>query len=596
MKRTQAAIRKWRLQRGQTTLIVILMLSTFLLGFIGFAVDFTNLWFHRQAAQGAADAACQAGGMNMLTQASTGIPSGGFTPPTRFDCSPSGLPTSTPCRYAALNGYPTSTLGADESNLVSVSFPGSVSGVTPAPGDLAPQPFIRVDVTDRVRVFFSSLLSNNKTQDVRATAICGLVLAKAPIPIIVLNPVCQHSFQLSGGPTLKVVGGPNKSVQINSGDTTCAAASSNSPSQCSGGSGVVDLSRGGENFTGSNFGVYGAPPTQSFTFDGGTTGRYASPSSPIADPYFQVPAPTQPPDAPLAQRILYNNGTYGCPDPAGCILYKPGFYSKPIVVSNETAVFVPGIYYIKPSDWTQDWAGSSGIPGRGNKSAQGGGLCGNAGSGCTSGGSGQCRADFLIESLGIARMANNTAPESDGNKGVMFYMSGTGGIYGSVVVTANAGSRIIDSAPSTSLTCDGSLPNPNLGVPANLQGNILVGQCTGSGSYIGAPNTDTAGNNRGMLFFQDRANGYQNGQANMQGGGGLSISGTIYAHNCTASPCNDFPTDYRAFTQLQGGSCSDTVVIGEIITDQLNIAGNGCINMALNTNAIFNILKVQLVR
>ena len=48
-------------ERGQTTIIVVLALGIFLLGAAAFGTDIANLWYHRQAAQTAADAACTAG-------------------------------------------------------------------------------------------------------------------------------------------------------------------------------------------------------------------------------------------------------------------------------------------------------------------------------------------------------------------------------------------------------------------------------------------------------------------------------------------------------------------------------------------------------
>jgi len=52
-------------ESGQVMVSLLLMLALFLLAMMGFAVDLTNLWFHRQAAQSAADSACQAGAMDM---------------------------------------------------------------------------------------------------------------------------------------------------------------------------------------------------------------------------------------------------------------------------------------------------------------------------------------------------------------------------------------------------------------------------------------------------------------------------------------------------------------------------------------------------
>jgi hypothetical protein len=98
------------------------------------------------------------------------------------------------------------------------------------------------------------------------------------------------------------------------------------------------------------------------------------------------------------------------------------------------------------------------------------------------------------------------------------------------------------------------------------------------------------------VFFQDRANGYQNGQTNMQGGGGLAISGTLYAHNCPGSPSCNANTEYNAFVQLQGTPGSGTYILGEIVADQLVISGNGAIGMQLNPDAVYFILKASMLR
>src|SRR6476646_10318304 len=89
---------------GQAVVFVLMLLAVFLFGVAALGVDFANLWFHRQSAQTAADAACTAGAMDMLTDFNTGVANqGGFTPGTDFVCA-SGS-TIAPCQYAALNGY-----------------------------------------------------------------------------------------------------------------------------------------------------------------------------------------------------------------------------------------------------------------------------------------------------------------------------------------------------------------------------------------------------------------------------------------------------------------------------------------------------------
>src|SRR5436190_22357264 len=97
-----------RSEAGQAMLFTVLGLGIFLIGAIAFAVDLSNIWFNRQSAQTAADAACTAGAMDMLVAATNGsMPGGaGFRGGPSFDCSAhSGY---SPCSYAALNGFSSS--------------------------------------------------------------------------------------------------------------------------------------------------------------------------------------------------------------------------------------------------------------------------------------------------------------------------------------------------------------------------------------------------------------------------------------------------------------------------------------------------------
>src|SRR5262245_25839489 len=84
-------------ERGQVVVVVLLVMGIFLVGVSAFGVDFANFWFHRQAAQSAADAACTAGVMDMLVNANTGSTFGGF-PGGDFSCASS--PGASPCQYA----------------------------------------------------------------------------------------------------------------------------------------------------------------------------------------------------------------------------------------------------------------------------------------------------------------------------------------------------------------------------------------------------------------------------------------------------------------------------------------------------------------
>jgi uncharacterized membrane protein len=81
MDRSQRCNRKP--EAGQASILIVLMLSLFLLAALAFAVDYTNIWFQRQQAQTAADAACSAGAMDIYQLAAGAtLPHAGFTPGT----------------------------------------------------------------------------------------------------------------------------------------------------------------------------------------------------------------------------------------------------------------------------------------------------------------------------------------------------------------------------------------------------------------------------------------------------------------------------------------------------------------------------------
>ncbi|HKS97179.1 MAG TPA: pilus assembly protein TadG-related protein [Terriglobia bacterium] len=605
------------------SILVVLAVGLFLIMFVGFGVDMTNLFLHRQMAQNAADAACVAAGMDIYVNRTKG-PAGAngcsdvggnqyncggknYTVGTSFSCQ--GLSATTPvtsssgnvaaCAYAALNGYtsPSATIPGPgvESNSVQVSFPAAVPGVTTPPANLTgPAPFVQVDVYDGVRVYFSSWLGSSNTQVVHALAKCGLQNQSQPVPIIVLDPSCPHAFEVSGSAQVAVIGGPSKSIQVNSNNKTCAAATTSGGGQCDG-SGSVDLSLGGPKFTGSDFGVFGLPNSGTCggagppcSFNGGTTGAWISPAAPIADPWaFLVPPTTtglQKNPTPLA--VTYNGGVNGCPDHGGCTEYTPGWYTTPISVKGSTAIFDPGIYYITGST---------------------NGNCGSPGTGCLgkSKPTGSCNYGLYVDSNGVVRPGLPT--KGDGSGGTLFYFTsatGKAGSYESVFFGADAGKaggRTIDTLPLASLACPGQpapTSTPKKPLPATFAGNVMTGPCTTSSNGVNYGVTDVNGNiYHGMLMWDDRANADLNGQPSMQGGGGLVLAGNLYFHNCPASPtCADPLTDYNAFFQLQGTPGSSTFVFGDITTDELVLGGNGEIDMQLNPNLVLNILKVALLQ
>jgi Putative Flp pilus-assembly TadE/G-like len=533
---------------GQATLFVLLALGLFLVGAVAFCVDIANLWFHRQSAQNAADAACTAGAMDLLVDANTGITNqGGFTAGTAFDCL--STPNAAPCKYAALNGY--NGTNASPGNSVSVSFPGSVPGVTTPPPALAPTPFIRVDVLDHVQTFFSGMLSGSHTQDVRAFAVCGLVLVKSPVPIVVLdrhNPSKGSALNVQGNPDITIFGGPSQSIQVNSDDSAAVTIA---------GSAIVDLTLGGPNNTGSSFGVTGGPTAPPGGFITGPTGHWMQ-HSPINDPFADVAAPAQPPDAPAPVPFLA--GDARCPGALPCTEYYPGHYRAPgIQVKHATAIFVEGLYYLD------------------------GGLTADPNS---------C----------LRPSPDGASDVSNQIGGTIFYLTGSG----SLNVDSNSGSKCPATAPFNTTAGTGTLTNGikctatssvPTNMPATLTGNVLLAPCTGTyGDPLGA--ADPLGVQRGMLFFLDRS--VTNANPSWGGGGTFLLAGDMYFHSCDAAgdggPCGPTGTYYTDNFTLQGNAGSTTYLLGDIITDNLQLGGTSGITMDLNPNKAYDILKVSLLR
>src|SRR5690348_15572703 len=165
--RVYRSLHSRRREQGQTLIPIMIMIGLFLLAILGVAMDYSQLWAHRQMAQAAADAACQAGAADLYlnaTDPSVGGQNGlqNFSwIGAAFDCS-TGASTP-PCQYASANGY----TGAN----VHVSFPSLLPGVPPLPPPLATAfPYIQVTVSDAVPMSFTRLVSSTPTVTITAKA------------------------------------------------------------------------------------------------------------------------------------------------------------------------------------------------------------------------------------------------------------------------------------------------------------------------------------------------------------------------------------------------------------------------------------------
>src|SRR5258706_5457560 len=508
-------------QRGQTFLIIAVFIAFFLLAVMGLARDYGQVWAHRQIVQAGADAAGKAGAADLLLNYQDPTVSSAYPQVSlgwigsAYNCSTNT--GSSPCKYAALNGYSGSN--------VSVSFPGKPASAPPIPAGFPGigSAYIQVSITDPVPMFFTKLLSPTKTFNIAAKAVCGMVTVNSPVPITVLSPTAGPSLGMSGAmSSITIYGRPQRSVQVNSHSATALSAGRG-----------IDLSKSGPSFTGGDLGVFGGPATKPGSVNVGSTGHYLDPASPIGDPFATLPAVSSAgmPVQSSGGSGTVPHGTNGCPDTGGCAQYLPGNYTGGIDVPHGTAIFDPGIYYVN--------------------------------------------GDLFFDTLSNSRPSAKNATIAP--YGTIFYVTNCSTTC--IHVKSNSGADTsLDPFSSSNLACPGApayAPPP--GVTAPTQGNILMAPCTG-------PYGNASGTYRGILFFVDRS--ISGAVGSWGGGGSFILAGSIYVHNTTSS--ND------TFT-LGGNSGSTSLVIGNMVVDQLGMAGNPNIAMQLDPNATYPILKVELL-
>ncbi len=573
---------------GQASVYLILLLAIVLLSVMAFSVDLTNLWFHRQQAQTAADAACQAGALDMLAVAN------GKTPPAMnftanvgdggSDCVQ--RPNATICLYARFNGFDGSSgiTANAPSKSVSWTFPGSVAGVTAPSVSVAP--YLKVVAVENVKTWFMGLAG---TRYVRTAAACTCGLSGGPpsgAPIVVLNPTIQGALNLSGGAVIRITGGPQTSIQINSTNTDnlqCGPTSTSSRCYsaitCTG-SGQIDTTGAGPNGTGGDVNVSGGPSfnpycgsnrVQTIPRSGTFTGHWNGGTAAVSDPFAWVPAPNRLANYNASQStkplwVPYN--TDGCPnrnyklylvdsvDPrdasspiksagsyAACLEFFPGFYpngidltaaefrTRGVPPSYNIAIFAPGVYYLN-----------------GNFVVTQGGTVRNAWPGLAS--------------------PSSTSPNQ--TDGVMFYFVKGGPQFEG---NTDANDSSIDPVPRSFLSC----ATPTTGVTGSLNGAVLIAQCTSKGSYYqagGTSNSDSLSStgSRSILMFGDHDNTIPaNNPTTFGASGSLTFVGSLYFSNSK--------DNYGDVLTMNGAAGPNTLVVGEIIADQLQLSGSGSITM-----------------
>lgn len=524
-------------EQGQAILLVVVAMGIFLVGALGFAVDGATLYGHRTMAQTAADGAAQAAALSILNATNTAANNNAFTGGP-FTCA-SGS-TYTPCSYAQLNGFATTD------DQIDVAFPTSAPGVSGLSPDFTPN-LVQVTISRAVPTTLMRLLGST-TSTVKATAIAAILQDISPVPIIVTHPTLPSSLKLGGNTVVKICGGPQRSIQVNSKGTAPSAGNALDTS----GSWVLDMSKGGPADTsrdcttpgnGTDVGVSGLPQEADLSIVRGvvgsctrglclgTAGTYLQPASPIYDPLATVDPPTKPADAVTPVDVPAGSGE--CPSTAGshgCTLYYAGNYPTGLQSKNSLAIFHPGLYYIDGAPTSGSFRGI-GFGTDANGDAM---MCSGASCGSDPTSSGCC----------------------DVNNGMLVFVSRNGG---SVKVASNSSSTMLGS--------DGSSPY------------------------------------KSMLFFVARdAPAHTGTSAHSFGGGGaLNLIGTIYATNCTPqmntcrSGVNMTTTLYQEI-DMRGNSGSGTTVRGEIIASVLTMNGGGNITMQLDPNLRLPINQVALVK
>jgi hypothetical protein len=289
-------------ESGQAIVLVIVSLSLFLMGALGFGLDGAQMYAHRQMAQTAADAAAQAAMMSIKdgTYSTSAHP---FSTAATFTCAvpPATLDLRTPCIYAQYNGFGTST------DTVTISFPLTLTGVSLA---AVATPAVTVIVQ---RVLTTGLMHflGISTVTIKAKASTGIVASVPPTCLYVLDPSAPSAFSASNGATVNM----NCGLEVNS--SNAAAAS------------VV----GGATVTTNSATVVGGAAVNN---GGSITPSFTTGVAATSDPFASLPSPA----VGACNQTNFNPGW-------GALTLNPGVYCGGIVISGPTAVFNPGTYIIK---------------------------------------------------------------------------------------------------------------------------------------------------------------------------------------------------------------------------------------------------------
>jgi Flp pilus assembly protein TadG len=538
-------------QRGQATLLVVVALSLFLIGAVGLAIDASHLYAQRQMAQAAADAAATAALHAMYSRTNTATYNNDFGSAT-FTCAAGS--NLTPCYQARLNGF-----DAANGDVIEVSFPGSVPGVTLTPG-FNPAA-VTVLVTRTVDTTLMGILGP-AASNVAARATGAMLEEISPVPILVLHPDKPASYEIIGNPNIQICGGPQRSIQVNASSSGAVLA---------GGSSMVDLSTAGPTAaspatpcdpafpsilqgTGADFGNFGGPDSYPAGSNFGS-GQYRAHTGPIHDPLKDVPNPpigTAPLSPTWNGGLPVAPGVNGCPAGGKCQLFLPGRYSN-------------------------------GIRGQGGSGAR---TNGNA---CTAALGGTGSTCYSLFAPGIYYMEQNG------------FHGGSNSDLRMATCSSQPGSPV-PYGPDADTSCGLLIYNTGSG-----SDDIFEVGANGNAYLVGPPNDSVY---KGIVLFQDRdpSAGPHNSTPGSKphrlgGGGAMTLIGTVYATRWETCPgsnpsCSRMlpgTTNYQA-VDIRGTAGNTTQIVGMIITSVLQMGGGGIIKMTLDPSYRLNIIHCALVQ
>jgi Flp pilus assembly protein TadG len=220
-------------ERGQTTILMAIMMGTFLFGFVAMGIDVEYLFHAKRQAQAAADAAAVAAAEELSSGNSLNVP-------------------AVANAMAKLNGFDT-TLATNPAT-VTPSYPtsGNFDGST---SSWVAGTYVQIVVSKPIQTFFMGILNHRSTVTVSATSVAGGGLS-APT-CVCLEGTTGMNLNMSNGSALNATG---CSLTLDS--------SSNNAAQVVGGASLKAISIGSVSSNWWQTPVYGYSPNVN---NGGTT-------------------------------------------------------------------------------------------------------------------------------------------------------------------------------------------------------------------------------------------------------------------------------------------------------------------------------------